>query len=287
MDMRIEGFFHVAPVAVVLGVSAAPPGRDTVKKQEFVDACLSGTNLQACSWATGYTYGDVELTEKLQRRGCDGENLASCHGLVSTLEGKKDREGAIALARKNCEAGYSFSCESAGYFLKQKGSLDEARLFYRKSCSQDQQTLRGCDTFGELSASQGSKSALASECQGGARWACYALGFAEKASGDGLAAKSVFVEGCGRKASEAILFCGEAFKLVEIPRDVRRYLDGEKACAHWAGEEAYDQRRGQQIQRGVETSCRDRHSQVPRLKNKYANDPDALFVLENASKLWR
>lgn len=249
------------------------------------DRCFSGNDPKFCISALVTAGTNNELKQKLFARACKLGSLYGCHGLIDTLAEKNDVDGAIEVALTNCERGYFFSCESAGYFMEKKGRLEDARRNYLKSCSTDKDTLRGCELLGQLSAGHDANALLAGSCAKQQTWACFAYGFAEKKAGRPESAKKVFMAGCESSAALKDRFCEEAFKFISLPADVQDMFNGEEICTHWRGEPAYDAERAKQIERGIEESCKDRSVKRASLKKKYQGEQDILFVLDNLNSM--
>jgi len=245
------------------------------------DRCFSGNDPKFCLSALVTAGTNNELKQQLFARACKLGSLYGCHGLVAALAEKKDIDGALEVASNNCERGYFFSCESAGYFLEKKGRLDDARRNYLRSCSIDNDTLRGCESLGRLSVGSDAKELLAGSCAKQQVWACFAYGFAEKQAGRPESAKKVFMAGCESSRALKDRFCEEAFKFISLPADVQDLFSWEESCTHWRGEPAFDAERAKQIERGVEESCKDRSAKRATLRKKYQGERDILFVLDN------
>lgn len=245
------------------------------------DRCYSGNDPKFCISALVTAGTNNELKQQLSARSCKLGSLYGCHVLVNALAEKSDIDGAIEVALNNCEKGYFFSCESAGYFLEKKGRLEDARRNYLKSCSLDKDTLRGCESLGQLSAGHDANELLAGSCAKQQVWACFAYGFAEKQAERLESAKKIFMAGCESSPALKDRFCEEAFKFISLPADVQHVFNGEEICTHWRGEPAYDAERAKQIERGIEESCKDRSVKRASLKKKYQGDRDILFVLDN------
>lgn len=245
------------------------------------DRCFSGNNPKFCISALVAAGTNNELKQQLFARACKLGSLYGCHGLVGALAEKNDMDGAIKVALNNCERGYFFSCESAGYFLEKKGRIEAARRNYLQSCSIDKDTLRGCESLGKLSVVSDANELLAGSCAKQQVWACFAYGFAEKQAGRPESAKKIFMAGCESSPALKYRFCEEAFKFISLPADVQDLFNGEEICTHWRGEPAYDAERAKQIERGVEESCKDRSAKRAALRKKYQGERDILFVLDN------
>lgn len=245
------------------------------------DRCFSGNDPKSCLSALVTAGTNNELKQRLFARACKLGSLYGCHGLVDALAQNNDIDGAIEVASNNCERGYFFSCESAGYFLEKKGRLEDARRNYLRSCSIDKDTLRGCESLGQLSVGSDANELLAGICAKQQAWACFAYGFAEKQSGRTESAKKVFMTGCENSLALKSRFCEEAFKFISLPADVQDIFSWEETCTHWRGESAYNAERAQQIERGVEESCKDRSAKRAILRKKYHGERDILFVLDN------
>ncbi len=245
------------------------------------DRCFSGNDPKFCISALIDTGKNDDLKQQIFARSCKLGSLYGCHGLVGVLAGQNDMDGALRVALNNCERGYYFSCESAGYFLEKKGRVEDARRNYLQSCSIDKDTLRGCESLGKLSVVSDANELLAESCAKQQAWACFAYGFAENQAGRPESAKKVFIAGCESRLAPKFRFCEEAFKFISLPADVQDLFNGEEICMHWRGEPAYDTERSKQIERGVEESCKDRSAKRAALRKKYQGERDILFVLEN------
>ena len=246
-----------------------------------VDRCFSGNDPKLCLSALATAGTNNELKQQLFARACKLGSLYGCHGLVAALAENNDIGGAIEVASNNCGRGYFFSCESAGYFLEKKGRPEDARRNYLRSCSIDKDTLRGCESLGQLSEESNANKLLAESCAEQQVWACFAYGFAEKKAGRPESAKKVFMAGCESSPALKDRFCEEAFKFISLPADVQDLFNGEEICTHWRGEPAYDAERAKQIESGVEESCKDRSAKRATLRKKYQGERDILFVLDN------
>ncbi len=266
-------------VAVASDFAFAEPESDTTR-------CLTDTDPIPCHRAINVErIRNKELTEKLYLRACELGDLSGCHGLASFLGLEKGNvEAAISVASKNCDRGYVFSCESAGYYLKRMEKLDDARRYYLKSCSGDKWTLRGCVELGKLSAGTEDKALLETNCAKQQIWACYANGFAEMQTGHRDKAKDAFMSGCEKSPTLRYRFCEEAFKFISLPPDVQRYFDWEQSCIHWRGEDAFDVERAKEIEKAIEESCKDRSVERASLRTKYQANPDIVFVIDNLSR---
>ena len=245
------------------------------------DRCFSGNDPKFCISVLVTAGTNNELEQQLSARACKLGSLYGCHGVIHALAEKKDIDGAIEVALNNCERGYFFSCESAGYFMEKKGRLEDARRNYLKSCSIDKDTLRGCESLGQLSAGHDANELLAGNCAKQQAWACFAYGFAEKKAERPESAKKVFMAGCESSTARKDRFCEEAFKFISLPADVQDLFNGEEICMHWRGEPAYDAERAKQIEKGVEENCKDRSAKRTALRKKYQGERDILFVLDN------
>jgi len=245
------------------------------------DRCFSGDDPKFCLSALVTAGMNNELKQQLFARACKLGSLYGCHGLVDVLAQKNDIDGAIEVASDNCERGYFFSCESAGYFLEKKSRLEDARRYYLRSCSLDKDTLRGCESLGQLSVGSDANGFLAGSCAKQQVWACFAYGSAEKQAGRPESAKKVFMTGCESSPALKDRFCEEAFKFISLPADVQDLFNGEEICTHWRGEPAYDAERAKQIESGAEESCKDRSAKRSALRKKYQGDRDILFVIKN------
>lgn len=245
------------------------------------DRCFSGNDPELCLSALVTVGTNNEMKQQLFARACKLGSLYGCHGLVDALAEKNDIDGAIEVASNNCERGYFFSCESAGYFLEKKGKFEDARRNYLRSCSIDKGTLRGCESLGQLSVGSDANELLAGGCAKQQVWACFAYGFAEKQAGRPEAAKKVFMAGCESSWALKDRFCEVAFKFISLPDDVQDLFSWEESCTHWSGEPAFDAERAKEIERGVEESCKDRSAERATLRKKYQGERDILFVLDN------
>jgi len=87
--------------------------------------------------------------------------------------------------------------------------------------------------------------------------------------------------GCENSLALKSRFCEEAFKFISLPVDVQDLFSWEEICTHWRGEYAYNAERAQQIERGVEESCKDRSVKRAILRKKYHGERDLLFILDN------
>lgn len=273
-------------LVVVCVVAAAASGPAFAELENDATRCLTGTDPIPCHRAINVErIRNKELTEKLYIRACELGDLSGCHGLASFLGLEKgDVEAAISVASKNCDRGYVFSCESAGYYLKKMEKLDDARRYYLKSCSSDKWTLRGCAELGKLSAGMKDKTLLDENCTKQQVWACYANGFAEKQAGNRQKAKEIFMYGCAKGHDLRFRFCEEAFKFISLPSDVQHYFDAEESCTHWRGEYPFDDDRAKEIKDAIEASCKDRSTERTSLRKKYQANPDIVFVLDNLSR---
>lgn len=245
------------------------------------DRCFSGNDPKLCLKTLVTAGTNHELKQQLFARACKLDSPYGCHVLVGALAEKNDIDGAIEVASNNCERGYFFSCESAGYFLEKEGRLEDARRNYLRSCSIDKDTLRGCESLGQLSVGSDANEFLAGSCAKKQVWACFAYGFAEKQAGRTESAKKVFIAECESSQTLKDRFCEEAFKLISLPADVQDLLSWEETCTHWRGELAFNAERAKQIKMGIEESCKDRSAQRATLRKKYQRERDILFVLDN------
>ncbi|HTH98765.1 MAG TPA: hypothetical protein VL574_15220 [Stellaceae bacterium] len=68
-----------------------------------------------------------------------------------------------------------------------------------------------------------------------------------------------------------------------MPADVKTFLDRADGCAHWAGEEAYDQMRARQIERAeTQLKCDQLDRDGKTLRARYPDDPVVRRAIDSA-----
>lgn len=73
---------------------------------------------------------------------------------------------------------------------------------------------------------------------------------------------------------------------LQIPADVFGWTQRSQSCAHWSGEEPYDEERRRQIEAAVaESRCDALGTELTGLRRKYADDPPVLDILAQAEAL--
>lgn len=74
--------------------------------------------------------------------------------------------------------------------------------------------------------------------------------------------------------------------VLQIPADVFGWAQRSQSCAHWTGEEPYDEDRRRQIETAVaESRCDALGADLSALRRKYADDPPVLDILTQAEAL--
>jgi hypothetical protein len=91
-----------------------------------------------------------------------------------------------------------------------------------------------------------------------------------------------------RVATVAVLLIGGMVVKVsaaEFPTDVKTFLANREQCDHFRGEEAYDEARGAEIDKALDTYCTGTDAALKKLRVKYRKGPPdvakALAALED------
>jgi len=69
-----------------------------------------------------------------------------------------------------------------------------------------------------------------------------------------------------------------------VPTDVKCFVENAMACEHFAGEEAYDEERGKEIENGLMKYCIEAQKQMKVLKEKYNARTDVHQILTLCEK---
>jgi hypothetical protein len=280
-----------ALIAGIVALAPAVAGAFDIpaELQQKIDRCFSEKTGAVCTQAGNQLrnqsgpHENQELIARVFKTGCDAADLPSCNAYAFALINSEDtaqKAEGLRVLETNCRNGYLISCEHRAVAYQQAGDLAGARALYAQLCTSAKEGLRGCTQYGKLSTADADRVDLNTKCNAGQEWACLALGHAELTLKNKDTARAAFFHGCRLNGPNAKPLCDAAVELVHLPPDAAEFIDKQKMCAHWYGEDPGDKGRSKEVIEGIARDCIDRSADYSALTKKYAANKDLLFVLK-------